>query len=111
MPAAAAAAAAAAEGARAIRSCVCAASVCRSGACARAWGDRSLSPAQQPQRMPLGSRFNQLSIVLDPARLSQRARRADRLVRSAAERARRRQRAAGYDMSASYCFQCGVPGG
>ena len=43
------------------------------GACACAWGDRSLSPAQQPLRMPLGSRSNQLSNVLDLARLSQRA--------------------------------------
>eukprot|EP00966_Prymnesium_polylepis_P234463 5423352-Prymnesium_polylepis.1 len=60
MPATAAAAAAAAEGARAIRSCARAASVCWPGACARACGDRSLSPAKQPQRMQLSSRSKQL---------------------------------------------------
>eukprot|EP00966_Prymnesium_polylepis_P152745 3528236-Prymnesium_polylepis.1 len=50
--------------------------VCWPGACARACGDRNLSPVQQPQCMPLASRSNQLSIVLDPAWLSQWARRA-----------------------------------
>ena len=83
MPAAAPPAATA-EGARAIRSCARAASVCRPGACACAWGDRSLSPAQQPQRMPLSSRFKQLSNVLDPARFSLWDLRADRPVCSPA---------------------------
>eukprot|EP00966_Prymnesium_polylepis_P310924 7183545-Prymnesium_polylepis.1 len=64
--------------ARAIRSCACAAQSVPPGACARACGDRNLSPAQQAQSMPLYSRSDQLSIVIDPARLSQRARRADR---------------------------------
>eukprot|EP00966_Prymnesium_polylepis_P043372 1006348-Prymnesium_polylepis.1 len=66
-PATAAAAAAAAEGARAIRRCARAASVCWPGACARACGDQNHSPGQQPQRMPLASRSKQLSNVLDPA--------------------------------------------
>eukprot|EP00966_Prymnesium_polylepis_P018446 424885-Prymnesium_polylepis.1 len=38
--------------------------VCWPGACARAW---NLSPAQQPQRMPLSTWPKQLSNVLDPA--------------------------------------------
>ena len=52
--------------------------------CARACGDRSLSPAKQPQRMQLSSRCKQLSIVLDPARFSLWDRRADRPVCSPA---------------------------
>eukprot|EP00966_Prymnesium_polylepis_P178092 4124141-Prymnesium_polylepis.1 len=50
--------------------------------------------------MPLASRPKQLSLVLDPARLSQRARRADRPVCSPAQRAT--GRASGDD-----CFRCG----
>eukprot|EP00966_Prymnesium_polylepis_P119413 2759903-Prymnesium_polylepis.1 len=59
------------------------------GACCRVHvrahgADRDRSPAQQPQRMPLASRTKQLSLVLDPARLSQRDRSADRPVCSPA---------------------------
>eukprot|EP00966_Prymnesium_polylepis_P090979 2106505-Prymnesium_polylepis.1 len=68
MPATAAAAAAAGEGARALCSYARAASRVLAGCmCARACGDRNLSPAQQPQRMPFSNRPKQLSNVLDPA--------------------------------------------
>jgi len=75
--------------------------------CARACGDRSLSPAKQPQRMQLSSRSKQLSIVLDPARFSLWDRRADRPVCSPAAC---EERASG-GMSACYCFRNVVLGG
>jgi len=75
--------------------------------CARACGDRSLSPAKQPQRMQLSSRCKQLSIVLDPARFSLWDRRADRPVCSPAAC---EERASG-GMSACYCFRNVVLGG
>ncbi len=77
------------------------------GACARAWADRHRSPAQQPQRMPLDSRPKQRSLVLDPARFGQRARRAVRPVCSPAVCDAARRAA----MTAYNCFRCGVPGG
>eukprot|EP00966_Prymnesium_polylepis_P230252 5327805-Prymnesium_polylepis.1 len=53
--------------------------------------------------MPLDSRAKQLSLVLDPARLSQRDRRVDRPVCSPAQRARSGESGG---MSACYCFRC-----
>eukprot|EP00966_Prymnesium_polylepis_P021509 494939-Prymnesium_polylepis.1 len=65
--------------------------------------------------MPLASRAKQLSFVLDPAWLSQRARRVHRPVCSPAaceEYIARSGEPGGMSAtSACYCFRCGVPGG
>eukprot|EP00966_Prymnesium_polylepis_P139469 3222758-Prymnesium_polylepis.1 len=66
------------------------------------------SPAQQPQRMALDSRSKEHSVVLDPARLSQRARRVDA---SAGVQPCSVRAAASGGMSAYNCFQCGIMGG
>eukprot|EP00966_Prymnesium_polylepis_P179197 4148643-Prymnesium_polylepis.1 len=59
--------------------------------------------------MPLASRSNQLSIVLDPAWLCQWARRAVQPVCSPAACDGAGERRAA--MTAYKCFRCGVPGG
>ena len=108
MPATAAAAAAAAEGARAIRSCARAASVCWPGAHVRAHAaiGASAQPSSPSACSLAAGASSSVSCSIRPGSACGIDGPIGRC--AALQRVRRGGRAA---MSAHNCFQCGVPGG